>query len=95
MALEDALVLADLLAHQRVWSEVGRAFEQHRSSRIKHVRAATDQMFRLLRPPIWLRDLSAPVLGPRSYAKRLRAAPRPPLVRHRWPTVNASDAGTA
>jgi hypothetical protein len=52
MALEDALVLADLLAHQRVWSEVGRAFQQHRRSRIKHVRAATDQMFRLLRPPI-------------------------------------------
>jgi 2-polyprenyl-6-methoxyphenol hydroxylase-like FAD-dependent oxidoreductase len=67
MALEDALVLADLLSGSRDWSQVGRAFELARRPRVDHVRAATDAMSRLARLPGWVRDLTASALGPRAY----------------------------
>jgi 2-polyprenyl-6-methoxyphenol hydroxylase-like FAD-dependent oxidoreductase len=69
MALEDALVLADLLAGQRDWSGIGDAFERRRRTRVAHVQAASDEMSRLARLPGWLRDLVAPVLGPRAYRR--------------------------
>jgi 2-polyprenyl-6-methoxyphenol hydroxylase-like FAD-dependent oxidoreductase len=67
LALEDAIVLADLLAERRDWSGVGAEFERLRRPRIDHVQAATDKMSRLAGLPGRLRDLAAPVLGPRTY----------------------------
>jgi 2-polyprenyl-6-methoxyphenol hydroxylase-like FAD-dependent oxidoreductase len=67
LALEDALVLADLLAERRDWSSVGAEFERLRRPRVAHVQAATDRMSRLAGLPGRLRDVVAPVLGPRAY----------------------------
>lgn len=67
LALEDALVLADLLAEGRDWSDVGAEFERLRRPRVAHVQAATDRMSRIAALPGRLRDLVAPVLGPRAY----------------------------
>jgi 2-polyprenyl-6-methoxyphenol hydroxylase-like FAD-dependent oxidoreductase len=67
LALEDAIVLADLLAERRDWSGVGAEFERRRRPRVDHVQAATDKMSRLAALPSRLRDLVAPVLGPRTY----------------------------
>ena len=67
LALEDALVLADLLATSRDWTTVGTAVEKRRKPRVDHVAAATDRMARLARLPSWLLDLFAPSAGPRAY----------------------------
>lgn len=69
MALEDALVLGELLARTPVehWNGVGAEFEALRRPRVEHVQAATEKMSRLAALPSWLRDLSAPILGPRNY----------------------------
>lgn len=67
MALEDALVLADLLAQRRDWSRVGAEFERLRRPRVTHVQAATDKMSRIAALPRLLRDTVAPVLGPKAY----------------------------
>ena len=69
MALEDALVLGELLAKTPVehWTGVGTEFERLRRPRVEHVQSATDKMSRLAALPGWLRDVVAPVLGPRSY----------------------------
>jgi 2-polyprenyl-6-methoxyphenol hydroxylase-like FAD-dependent oxidoreductase len=72
MALEDALVLADLLAARSDWSGVGAEFERLRRPRVGHVQAATDKMSRLAGLPARLRDLVAPVLGPRAYRDAYR-----------------------
>jgi 2-polyprenyl-6-methoxyphenol hydroxylase-like FAD-dependent oxidoreductase len=83
LALEDALVLADLLAARDDWTGVGAEFERLRRPRVAHVQAATDRMSRLAGLPARLRDLVAPVLGPRAYREAygpLRA-PVPQAVR--------------
>ena len=67
LALEDAIVLADLLAARADWTGVGAEFERLRRPRVAHVQAATDRMSRLAAMPGRLRDLLAPVLGPRTY----------------------------
>ena len=69
MALEDALVLGELLAQtpSEHWDEVGPTFERLRRPRIEHVQSATDKMSRLAALPGWLRDLVAPILGPKNY----------------------------
>jgi 2-polyprenyl-6-methoxyphenol hydroxylase-like FAD-dependent oxidoreductase len=67
LALEDAIVLADLLATGDDWTGVGAEFERLRRPRVDHVQAATDKMSRLAGLPGRLRDLVAPVLGPRTY----------------------------
>lgn len=67
MAMEDALVLADVLARQEDWSTVGEMFERLRRARVDHVQATTDKMSRLARLPTWLRDAGAWLLGPRAY----------------------------
>lgn len=69
MALEDALVLGELLAVTPVegWARVGADFERLRRPRVDHVRSATDKMSRLAGLPGFLRDAVAPVLGPRNY----------------------------
>lgn len=85
MALEDALVLGELLASTPVegWADVGPAYERRRRPRVEHVRSATASMSRLAALPAWLRDAGAPVLGPRSY----RAAYAP--LRRGWAPVGA------
>ena len=65
--MEDALVLAEVLAVTSDWSEVGEAFERARRARVDHVQTVTDKMSRLAGLPTWLRDLGAPVLGPRAF----------------------------
>ena len=69
MALEDALVLGELLALTPVerWTVVGPEFERLRRPRVEHVQSATDKMSRLAALPGWLRDMSAPILGPKNY----------------------------
>ena len=69
MALEDALVLGELLALRPPpqWDDVGAAFERLRRPRVEHIQRATDKMSRLAALPGWLRDLVAPIAGPRNY----------------------------
>ena len=69
MALEDALILGELLARTPIarWESVGAEFERIRRPRVEHVRSATEKMSRLAALPGRVRDITAPVLGPRSY----------------------------
>ncbi len=66
LALEDALVLADLMDTQS-WDTVGAGFQQRRSERAAHVQRATDKTARLAGMPGFLRDRIAPLAGPKSY----------------------------
>ena len=69
MALEDALVLGECwqLTPVERWTVVGPEFERLRRPRVEHVQSATDKMSRLAALPGWLRDMSAPILGPKNY----------------------------
>src|SRR6478735_3647692 len=73
MAMEDALVPADVLARQADWSTVGERFERLRRARVDHFQATTHKMSRLARLPTWLRDAGDLLLGPRHTARRTRA----------------------
>jgi 2-polyprenyl-6-methoxyphenol hydroxylase-like FAD-dependent oxidoreductase len=72
MALEDAIVLANLLATRDDWTGVGPEFDRLRRPRVTHVQAATDKMSRIAGLPARLRDLVAPMLGPRAYRDAYR-----------------------
>jgi 2-polyprenyl-6-methoxyphenol hydroxylase-like FAD-dependent oxidoreductase len=67
LAIEDALVLARLVAGSRSPAEIGAGFERRRRGRVDGVRAATERMSRLAGLPLALRGLVAPVLGPKAY----------------------------
>ena len=67
LALEDALVLADLAGGPGRWAGVGEAYEQRRRSRVAEVQRATVRMSRVAGLPTVLRDLVAPVIGPHTY----------------------------
>jgi 2-polyprenyl-6-methoxyphenol hydroxylase-like FAD-dependent oxidoreductase len=67
MALEDALVLAELLAIEHDWSLVGQAYERRRRPRVAHVQAMTDRLSRAAGLPTWLRDVTMRYAGPRTY----------------------------
>jgi 2-polyprenyl-6-methoxyphenol hydroxylase-like FAD-dependent oxidoreductase len=67
LAVEDALVLAELLATQENWAHVGTEYERRRRSRVAHVQAATDRFSRAAGLPTWLRDTVLPLIGPRVY----------------------------
>ena len=67
LALEDALVLADLLGGSGRWAKAGQAYEQRRRPRVAQVQQATDRMSRVAGLPTVLRDLIAPAVGPRTY----------------------------
>jgi 2-polyprenyl-6-methoxyphenol hydroxylase-like FAD-dependent oxidoreductase len=67
MAVEDALVLAELLADHHEWSAVGPGYERRRRQRVTHVQAMTDRMSRAAGLPAWLRSAVLPFVGPRSY----------------------------
>jgi 2-polyprenyl-6-methoxyphenol hydroxylase-like FAD-dependent oxidoreductase len=66
LAVEDALILAELLATTD-WDDAGAHFERLRRDRVTHVQAATDRFSRAAALPSWLRHLILPALGPRSY----------------------------
>lgn len=67
LALEDALVLAELLAGRSDWRGIGPDYEARRRLRVAHVQAMTDRLSRTARLPDWARRLVLPVVGPRSY----------------------------
>ncbi|NMD46767.1 MAG: hypothetical protein GYA85_08385 [Propionibacterium sp.] len=67
LAIEDALVLAQLLATRDDWASLGREFEERRRPRVQHVQRMTDRLSRSAALPGWLRELVLPVVGPRSY----------------------------
>jgi 2-polyprenyl-6-methoxyphenol hydroxylase-like FAD-dependent oxidoreductase len=67
LAIEDALVLADLLTARSDWAGVGAEFERLRRPRVAHVQAATDRMSRIAGLPGRLRDIVAPIVGPKAY----------------------------
>lgn len=67
MAMEDAIVLAAVLAEHDDWSVVGRTWQAVRGPRVEHVQAATDRMSRLAGLPSWLAHSAAPFAGPRAY----------------------------
>lgn len=73
LALEDAHVLAELLATREDWDRVGLEYERRRRPRVEHVVAATDRMSRMAGMPTLFRDALMPLTGPRSY----RAAYQP------------------
>lgn len=75
LALEDALVLAELLAARGDWDRAGAEYERRRRPRVEHVAAATGRMSRLAGVPPRVRDPLMPFAGPRGY----RAAYRPLL----------------
>ena len=66
LAIEDALVLADVLLDRRAWSRAGEEFERRRQARVEHVQAMTDRFSGMARLPSWVRTLLAPSIGPRS-----------------------------
>jgi 2-polyprenyl-6-methoxyphenol hydroxylase-like FAD-dependent oxidoreductase len=78
LALEDGVVLADLLARRSDWSGVGAAFEQVRRPRVEHVRRFTDRMSKIAALPDWVRDLTTPFAGPRTYRETYEPLRRPP-----------------
>jgi 2-polyprenyl-6-methoxyphenol hydroxylase-like FAD-dependent oxidoreductase len=78
MAMEDAIVLAGLLADQRDWSAVGAVWEAARRPRVQHVQEATDRMSRLAGLPSWLMHPFAPLLGPRAFRATYEPLRTPP-----------------
>ncbi|WP_407651548.1 FAD-dependent monooxygenase [Actinoplanes sandaracinus] len=79
LAVEDGLVLADLLATAD-WDTVGSGYERLRRERITHVRSATDRFSRAAALPSWLRHLIMPMIGPRTYRETYGR------LRHPFPT---------
>lgn len=89
MALEDAIVLAELLTENDEWSVAGQAREAIRRPRVEHVRSATDRMSRLAGLPSWLAHSAAPFVGPRAY----RATYGPLRTPAAWRPGSAKAAG--
>jgi 2-polyprenyl-6-methoxyphenol hydroxylase-like FAD-dependent oxidoreductase len=65
LAVEDAVVLADLLG--RVGDHALAAYEMRRRERVEHVQRMTDRASRAASLPGWLRRLVLPVAGPASF----------------------------
>ena len=66
LAVEDALVLADVLATVD-WPVAGAVYEQRRRPRVEHVQAMTDRLSRAARLPSWLRNAVLPLTGPKMF----------------------------
>ncbi len=67
LAIEDAIVLARLVAESGSPQAVGPEFERRRRARVMGVQDATDRMSKLARMPIRVRDIAAHFLGQRAY----------------------------
>jgi len=79
LALEDALVLADILADGG-WDTAGARYEARRRPRVEHVQKMTDRTSRSTRLPGWLRGLALPAAyrstyGPLRRPVELRPVP--------------------
>lgn len=77
-ALEDALVLAEVLSAEPDLERACAVWERRRRPRVAHVQAATDRMSRLAALPDGIAHVLAPAAGPRAYRAAygpLRAAP--------------------
>jgi 2-polyprenyl-6-methoxyphenol hydroxylase-like FAD-dependent oxidoreductase len=68
LAVEDALVLAEVLATEPDWAGAGARYEERRRPRVGHVQGMTDRLSRTARLPSRLRDLLLPRTGPKMYA---------------------------
>ncbi len=75
--LEDALVLAELLATRVDWGAGGAEYEGRRRARVEHVQAMTDRLSRAARIPTWIRDRILPVIGPRTYRETFEPLTEP------------------
>lgn len=67
LAMEDALVLAEIIAQTDDIAMIGHRFEQLRQPRIAHVQAMTDRLSKAARLPHSVRSLIMPFITPRSY----------------------------
>ncbi|KAF1003563.1 MAG: 2-heptyl-3-hydroxy-4(1H)-quinolone synthase [Luteibacter sp.] len=67
LAMEDALVIAELVGKHGAGPETGSRFESLRRSRVDHVQAMTDRLSKAARLPHTLRSLLMPFITPRSY----------------------------
>jgi 2-polyprenyl-6-methoxyphenol hydroxylase-like FAD-dependent oxidoreductase len=67
LAIEDALVLGELLAGGD-WGTVSERYMAQRHDRVWHVHEHTDRFSRAAAVPTWLRDRMLPFVGPKSYA---------------------------
>lgn len=67
LAMEDALVLAQIVDGTDDITTIGRRFEQARQPRAAHVQAMTDRLSKAARLPHRLRSLIMPFVTPRSY----------------------------
>jgi 2-polyprenyl-6-methoxyphenol hydroxylase-like FAD-dependent oxidoreductase len=77
-ALEDAEVLAEVLATLDEPHAVGPALEARRRARVEHVQHMTDRLSRAAGLPRWIAEPILPFVGPRTYRETfepLRAAP--------------------
>ncbi|NDW05005.1 FAD-dependent monooxygenase [Jiella sp. 40Bstr34] len=77
LGMEDAIVLAGLLASRPDWSDVGEHFERLRRDRVEHVQTMTDRMAKAARLPVALRQVLMPFLGPRSYRATFEPLKKP------------------
>ena len=73
LGLEDAEVLAGLLAAGTPAPEAAREFERLRRPRVTHVQTQTDRFSRTAAMPGWLRGLTAPLAGKASYRAAYRS----------------------
>jgi 2-polyprenyl-6-methoxyphenol hydroxylase-like FAD-dependent oxidoreductase len=79
LALEDAEVLAGLLASDLAAPQAAAEFERRRRPRVTHVQTQTDRFSKTLSMPGWLREITAPLAGKASYRAAygpLREAPQ-------------------
>ncbi|WP_448097583.1 FAD-dependent monooxygenase [Luteibacter yeojuensis] len=67
LAMEDAIVLAAMVADSDDMTTIGPRFEQARRDRVSHVQAMTDRLSKAARLPHALRTLLMPFITPRSY----------------------------
>jgi 2-polyprenyl-6-methoxyphenol hydroxylase-like FAD-dependent oxidoreductase len=67
LAVEDGLVLADILAAADHWPDLGAEFARRRRKRVEHVQTMTDRLSRAATLPPRIRDLVLPLAGPRTY----------------------------
>ena len=78
LAVEDGIVLAEILDEAADWNDAGRSFERRRRARVEHVQIMTDRLSRATRLPPWLRDPVLRTVGNRSYRATYEPLRTPP-----------------